>query len=54
MYYERFFNKTAKAKMVEEFMNLKQNNMIVVQYESHFDQLWRFVENMEVRDSNKA
>lgn len=54
VFYERFFNETTKVNMLVEFMNLKQDNMIVTQYENRFNQLSMFVENIVVRGSNKS
>lgn len=41
MFYERFFNQIPKANKVIEFMNMKQDEIPVLQYENHFNQLLR-------------
>lgn len=43
MFYKRFFNETTKSNKVVEFMNLKQKNMTVVQYETQFNHMSRFL-----------
>lgn len=35
-------------------MNLKEEDMTVAQYDTHFNQLSRFIENIVVQDSDKA
>ncbi|XP_043699969.1 uncharacterized protein LOC122650635 [Telopea speciosissima] len=51
---EKYFPAHVRNNMTEEFMDLKQKNMTVAQYESKFSQLCRYAPHMVVTEELKA
>lgn len=54
MFYKGLFNKIVKENKVVDFMNMKQDDIIIAQYEARFNELSRFDENMVIKDSNNV
>lgn len=53
-FYERFFPKTAKREMEEEFISLKQQEKTVDEYATEFLMLSRFAPSMVADEGDRA
>ena len=53
-FYERFFPKTARREMAQQFINLRQWSRMVDEYAAEFLRLSRFAPHMVAEDEDPA
>jgi len=53
-FYERFFPKTAKREMEQQFINLRQGSQMVYEYATEFLRLSHFAPYMVAEDEDRA
>ncbi|XP_028118783.1 uncharacterized protein LOC114316315 [Camellia sinensis] len=54
IFYEKYFPQCVRDRKMSEFMELKQNNMLIAEYEAKFTELARFTPHMVDTDYKKV